>query len=295
VRYAITHRTTYHYADAVDVANHILHLTPRETDRQRVLSAAIRIDPEEIGLHDETDAFGNRATFLTIERQHRVFSAILRAEVEVAPFAPPAATPAWEAVAADVGAAAAADPHGIFDYALPSPRVRPLPAARTYAEPSFPARRPVFDAVRELTRRIRQDFTYDPDATDVATPVATVLRDRRGVCQDFAQVQIAALRAMGLAARYVSGYLRSSDVAAQPEGPDADLRGADASHAWVSVWCGEGGWIDFDPTNDLVVSDGHAVLAWGRDYTDVSPVRGILLGGGPHDLDVAVRMRRLDA
>jgi transglutaminase-like putative cysteine protease len=295
VRYAITHRSTYRYADPVDVANHILHLTPRETPRQRVLSAGIRIDPEEIGLHDEIDAFGNRATFLTIERQHRVFSAILRAEVDVAKFVAPPATPAWDAIAAAVAAAASADPHGIFDYALASPRVRPLPAARAYAEPSFAPGRPILDAVRELTHRIRQDFTYDPGATDVATPVATVLRDRRGVCQDFAQVEIAALRAMGLAARYVSGYLKSSDVAGPPEGPDADLRGADASHAWVGVWCGEAGWIDVDPTNDLIVSDGHAVLAWGRDYTDVSPVRGILLGGGPHDLDVAVRMRRLDA
>ena len=170
-----------------------------------------------------------------------------------------------------------------YQFVFDSQRVGASPELAAYAHDSFPAGRTLLEAVRDLTRRIHQDFSFDTKATEVTTPVETFFEKRRGVCQDFAHLQIACLRSLGLPARYVSGYLRT-----MPPPGRARLAGADASHAWCSAWCPGAGWVDFDPTNDCVPSDGHVTLAWGRDYSDVSPIHGVLFGGARHSLRVAV-------
>jgi len=157
------------------------------------------------------------------------------------------------------------------------------PVLAEYTAPSFTKERPLLEAVADLTGRIHRDFTFDRTATTVATPLQTVFRTRRGVCQDFAHLEIACLRSLGLAARYVSGYLESVPPPDQPR-----LTGADASHAWVSVFCPPVGWVDVDPTNDVLADERHVTVAWGRDYGDVSPLRGVILGGGQHALHVGV-------
>jgi transglutaminase-like putative cysteine protease len=203
----------------------------------------------------------------------------MRATLEV-DFPPPpdaARTPPWEEVRDTL-------PDDAVEFSLESPFVT-TEAATDYAAASFPPSRPVLAGALDLTARIHSDFRYDPEATEIATPVAEVMQGRRGVCQDFAHVELAALRSLGLAARYVSGYIRTSG--------GTRLAGADASHAWISVFCPGTGWVDLDPTNNLVVREDHIVLAWGRDYGDVSPVRGVILGGGEHRLDVAVEVRPL--
>jgi transglutaminase-like putative cysteine protease len=172
-----------------------------------------------------------------------------------------------------------------FEMTFDSPLVAAGAPFAEYAAPSFPAGRPLLEAAIDLTHRIHEEFAYRPGATSVATPIADVLAQRRGVCQDFAQVQIACLRSLGLPGRYVSGYIRTRP----PEGQQS-WAGGDASHAWVSIWCGDAGWIDLDPTNDLLASDEHVTLAWGRDYGDVAPIKGVLLGGGGHTIGVDVRV-----
>ena len=193
------------------------------------------------------------------------------------------ATPPWESVRALLEQDHSPPGLEARQFVYDSHYVKASPALAAYAAPSFPANRPVLEAARDLTRRIHQDFQYDPKATTVATPIQEVLEHRRGVCQDFAHLQIGCLRALGLSARYISGYLRT----VPPPGQER-LVGVDASHAWLSVYCPGWGWVDLDPTNDLIPSDGHLVLAWGRDYDDVSPVKGVNLGGGRHSVIVGV-------
>jgi transglutaminase-like putative cysteine protease len=171
-----------------------------------------------------------------------------------------------------------------------SPHVRTSAELQAYAAPSFPPGRPVLEAVRDLVTRIHQDFIYDATATEVSTPVATVLSARRGVCQDFAHVAIGCLRALGLAGRYVSGYLLTRPPPGRPR-----LVGADASHAWMATWVPRLGWVDFDPTNDLIAGQDHVTIAHGRDFSDVTPIRGIILGGGAHQLAVSVDVAPLDS
>lgn len=290
MKYAISHRTTYTYGEPVDLANHILHLTPRETPWQRVLEAEVLCDPLPLRRSRRLDHFGNTTIQISIEDPHTSFTITASCQVEVAlPYPPsPDSTPAWENVRGQLlGDGFPLSPEA-SEFTYPSPLIPLLDDARAYALPSFPANQPLLYGLRDLTRRIHRDFRFQPGATAVSTPVQDVLRERRGVCQDFAHVQLACLRALGLSARYVSGYLRTLPPPGQYR-----LIGADASHAWVSAWCPGFGWIDLDPTNDLVVAEDHVTLAWGRDYADVSPVRGIILGGGSHSLDVAVQMDEL--
>jgi len=282
VRYRVRHATSYRYAETVDLACHLLHLSPRALPEQRVLAAHITAAPEPSRVVTREDYFGNTVGWLFLDRPHAQFAVTLAAEVEVAPApAPPAAaTPPWETVVATAMRSEAAE------FAFASPMAPAEAAAGSYAAASFPPGRPVLAGLLDLTRRIHQDFAYRPGATSVATPVARVLSERAGVCQDFAHLMIAALRAFGLPARYVSGYVRT-----RPPPGGAARRGADASHAWVGCWLGaEHGWIGLDPTNDLVVQDEHVVLGWGRDFGDVSPLRGIILGGGTHGVSVAVEL-----
>ena len=277
--YRVLHRSEYEYADAVDLASHVLHLRPRSLPHQRVLSARIIADPAPARQSDATDHFGNTATWLFIDRPHDAFTVTAEALVEVRfPDPPaPADTPPWEAVAAEATAAAAAE--FLFD----GPLATGTDAVRAYVAASFPPGRPVLEGLIDLNTRINDEFGFDPEGTTIATPVAQVLAQRAGVCQDFAHLMSAGLRSLGLPARYVSGYIRTRPPPGKPR-----LAGADQSHAWVGCWIGRQGWVDLDPTNAVVVREQHVVLGWGRDYADVSPTRGMILGGGKHSLDVSV-------
>jgi transglutaminase-like putative cysteine protease len=287
MKYRVRHTTTYAYRESVDLAAHMLHLLPRTLPQQAVNSADLDTTPGAARCTEGTDHFGNRVSWLFLDLPHATFEVRLSASVEVGFPAPPeaAATPAWESVAA-ASRAGGAEAWQVAEFAFASPMAPADPAVGAYAAVSFPAGRPVLAGLLDLTARIRRDFTFRSGVTTIATPVAQVLKQRAGVCQDFSHLMIAGLRALGLPARYVSGYIRT-----RPPPGRAARRGADQSHAWVGAWLGPAdGWIGLDPTNNLVVQDEHVVLGWGRDYGDVSPVRGVLLGGGSHKLSVRVEL-----
>jgi transglutaminase-like putative cysteine protease len=237
------------------------------------------------------DFFGNHVTFFVVQEPHRTLTVTAHSKVTVTPLTVPRATdtPAWEQVRERLRQDRSATGLEAYQYVFDSPYVPSLPQLLGYAAPSFPSGRPLLAAVLDLTRRIHADFTYDPRATSVSTPLTEVWQNRRGVCQDFAHLQIGCLRALGLAARYVSGYL----VTQPPPGQSRQV-GADASHAWVSVYCPDSGWIDADPTNNVLPSDRHITVACGRDYSDVSPIKGVFLGGGQHTMEVAVNVVPID-
>jgi len=283
MKYRVRHVTEYMYSEAVTTSHHELHLLPRATPGQTVADESLTISPDPALRRDRLDWFGNPATHLAIHSRHTrlAVTSTFVVDVDRAPVPDDAGT--WEAARDWVRGAADAEARETLDMALPSARAVPSAAARAFAEPSFAPGRPLAEAARDLMHRIHTEFTYDPVATDVATSVDEVLRGRRGVCQDFAHVQLACLRAFGLAARYVSGYLVTHHA------PDEKtLIGADASHAWVSVRLPGGAWLDLDPTNDVVPTDRHIAIAVGRDFGDVTPMRGVLLGGGRHELIVGV-------
>jgi transglutaminase-like putative cysteine protease len=290
MRYEVKHLTRYAYGAPVDLGYHLLRLVPPATDRQRLVSHAIAIEPKPERVGSFEDHFGNEVRHVAIERLHDAFAAELSAVVEVGALAAePPPGPPWEEVAAAIRDDGFTAEHAAGEFAYASPLAPDDAAARAYCAESFPPQRPIVDAVRDLTTRINRDFAYVPGATTVTTPVAEVMRIRRGVCQDFAHVMIAGLRALGLPARYVSGYVRTF-----PPPGGAERRGGDASHAWAAAWCGPAlGWIEFDPTNDLIVGEEHIVLAYGRDFSDVSPLRGVILGGGAHTAEVSVTVKPL--
>jgi transglutaminase-like putative cysteine protease len=286
MRFKLSHTTRYTYASPVDVAHHVLRLDVRRLPVQEVEHARIACEPQAASITARSDHFGNRVTHLRLAHPHDslviAFTATGRVHARVVPDG--RATPPWEVVAGDLRGDGFPEPLAESEFALPSPLAGPFPELVAFARACFPAGAPVLIGARRLTRAIYNAFRYDPAATDVTTPVAQAFRMRAGVCQDFAHLQIAGLRGLGLAARYVSGYLATRPRPGMPA-----LRGFDASHAWASVWCGaQAGWIDLDPTNDCVVGQNHVVAAWGRDYGDVSPVRGVLSGGGAHRLEVGV-------
>jgi transglutaminase-like putative cysteine protease len=285
VLYDIIHRTTYAYTSEVSVSHHVARLTPRALPFQGCWDYQITIDPNPAILTHHEDYFGNRTAFFTVSRPHRtlVITARSRVEVDARPPIAESQSMPWEMARDGLGEDGASLTPEIREFAFPSPFVKRLPGLADYARVSFSAGRPMLEAVLDLTRRIYEDFQFDPKATTVATPLEQVLRNRRGVCQDFAHVQIGCLRAMDLPARYVSGYLETLP----PPGKEK-LAGSDASHAWVQVFVPPVGWVDLDPTNNLVPSDRHVTVAWGRDFDDVSPIRGVIVGGGKHALSVAV-------
>jgi transglutaminase-like putative cysteine protease len=287
MRYAVSHRTSYQYETPVDLADHVAYLQPRAFAGQRVIASSLDIKPMPSRRASHRDHFGNTVDVFRIEAGHRALAVTLHAELDVALPPPPQFTPPWEQLR---DALAAPFPQSVeaAEFVHASPLVDLLDEAREHAAVSFQPGRPVLDAAVDLMQRIKQEFTYAPGSTDVATPLDEVFAQRRGVCQDFAHVQIAGLRALGLAAAYVSGYIRTN-----PRPGSEGLRGADATHAWVAVWCGEA-WVHLDPTNGLIASDEHLVLAWGRDFSDVSPLRGMILGGGDHSYNVAVEVRPLE-
>jgi len=292
MRYRLAHETVYEYAGEVSTSHNVAHLLPRALARQTPIDCRLRIEPTPTTVAPFTDSFGNPCVFFIVEEPHRRLAVHASGDVVVEGAAAPDfdASAAWEALADSVRSARDAAGLEAHEYLFDSPFVKRSRELRQFAVASFPAGRPVLAGARDLCRRIHRDFTYDPEATTLATPIERVLSERHGVCQDFAQVMIGALRSLGVPARYVSGYLRSRP----PAGTEADaakLLGAEASHAWVSVFSREHGWVDFDPTNDLVPSDRHVILGWGRDYDDVSPIHGVTLGGGLQTVKVAVDMR----
>jgi transglutaminase-like putative cysteine protease len=286
MRYLLSHRTTYSYKSSVDSAHHIAHLRARPFPGQTVTSISLTAHPEPSMAVQHLDHFGNQIDILRIDQPHQRFDIEVRAAVDVSfPVPPPAdETPPWEEIAEMLRGDGFPKPIEANEFVYDSPLVPPEDALKAYGALSLKPGRPILDAARELTTRIKADFEYHPGSTDISTPLHEVFEGKAGVCQDFAHVMIAALRAHGLAAGYVSGYIRTVNSA-----EEIALRGADASHAWVAVWCGDtAGWVHLDPTNDLVAHEDHIAVAWGRDFSDVSPLRGVILGGGRHVYSVAV-------
>jgi transglutaminase-like putative cysteine protease len=283
--YRVRHKTTYEYEDPVSVSHHVARLTPRNLPRQTCGGSRLSILPAPPVTSARFDYFGNTLTFFTLDEPHDRLIVEAASDLEVHALAWPdfSASPPWETVRESLAGDHSGEALDAYQFVFDTRRVGSSPLLAAYARESFPEGRPLLAAVLDLTRRIHQDFRFDKNATEVATPVQTFFEKRRGVCQDFAHLQIGCMRSLGLPARYVSGYLRTVPPPGRPR-----LAGADASHAWCSAWCPGAGWVDFDPTNNCVPSDGHITVAWGRDYSDVSPIYGVLLGGARHKLQVEV-------
>lgn len=292
--YQVLHDTHYRYSAPVSLAQQLAHLWPRDCERQLCQERHLTITPSPTRRQDGLDTFGNPLTRLAFERPHDELRVVasLRVEVLAREGLQLEDSPPWEEVVAALGYSGQPLSAGLLEaarYRFQSPYVNLKGVFVDYAADCFAPGRPLLLAVRALMRRIFEEFTFDAAATQVATPLLQVLEERRGVCQDFAHLMLACLRSRGLAARYVSGYLLTRPPPGQPR-----LIGADASHAWVSVYCPRQGWVDFDPTNNLLPALEHITLGWGRDFADVSPLRGVILGGGSHDPDVRVTVTPLD-
>ena len=284
--YDVRHRTTYRYEAPVTFARCVLRLTPQSSISQTVLANSITVTPTPSSTLSRTGPFGERTLTVIVDKPHRalIIEGKSRVDVHALPVDAPAESLAWEAVRTRSFEVRALGPGSPAPYLYPTKRTPLTPAITEYTRASFPLGRPIVEAAAELMTRIRADMTYDSKATEVSTPAAEAFKTRRGVCQDFAHIMISGLRGLGLPAAYVSGYLRTIPPPGRPR-----LQGADATHAWVSVWCGsEIGWIGFDPTNDLLVENDHIILAVGRDFSDVSPVDGIIVGSRKQKLAVAV-------
>lgn len=291
-RYAVRHETRYEYGGDVVHSHHLLHLQPRNFAFQRCLEHALTLDPQPSFNREDVDAFGNAITRLEYDRVHERLAVIAEMQVEIFPrgvVSLEAAEP-WESLRSRLSYHAAALASADLEacrFRMRSSHVALKLAFEEYAADCFTPRRPVAAACQALMRKIHREFKYVPGSTTNRTSIVDVLKSRRGVCQDFAHFMIGCIRSYGLAARYVSGYIRTVRKGG------AAAVGGDASHAWVSVYCPPLGWLDFDPTNDCVIGEDHVTLAWGRDFGDVSPLRGMIVGGGRHKLQVDVRVQPL--
>ncbi|HKQ69013.1 MAG TPA: transglutaminase family protein [Polyangiaceae bacterium] len=285
MRVRVIHETVYEYDEPVTTSHHEVHLTPRDGEGQVCLAHDIAISPTPSAMRERFDYFGNRVRYFGVHESHRSLRIIAKSEVRMSrPSRPlPLWSPAWENVRDLLERDRRPDTLDAYGFTFDSEYASASPDLSAFVAPSFAAGRPLLEAVLDLTRRIFTEFVYDPTATQVSTPIAEVLENRRGVCQDFAHLMIGCLRSLGLPARYVSGYLLTT-----PPPGKARLVGADASHAWVSTYFPDIGWVDFDPTNNLMQSSQHVTVAFGRDFRDVSPLRGVILGGGRHALKVSV-------
>jgi transglutaminase-like putative cysteine protease len=275
-----THVTRYWYSGPVSMCHTEVHLKPRPREHQTVLEFGLEVIPTPDSLLSHEDYFGNEVTFFSIAEPHRELSITSRSVADLEESTPPALelSPAWEDAREETSKRDTPDTFEAGQFVFESPSIRVGTPFAQYAAGSFTAGRPLLSAVEDLSRRIYTEFHYDKRATTIGTPVDEVLASRRGVCQDFAHVMIACLRSLKLPARYVSGYLRTG----------GDFTGEEASHAWVSVWCPVFGWQDFDPTNNVMPRGKHFTVAWGRDYSDVTPVKGVALGGGEQVISVSV-------
>jgi transglutaminase-like putative cysteine protease len=291
MRYLITHKTAYEYSDTVGQSYNEARLLPRLCQHQNLISARLEISPTEADYRIHEDFFGNQVAYFSINEPHQKFSITAISEVQI--FSQVGQLnfgqgTSWEAVQEILKHDRRLEVQDARQYVLDSPFVISSSKLADYARPSFSAGRPLMEAVYDLMRRIHVDFTFDPEFSTVATPLHTVLDHRRGVCQDFAHLAIGCIRSHGLAARYVSGYIETI-----PPPGEEKLTGADASHAWFSVYLPDVGWMDFDPTNNQIPSDQHITVAWGRDYGDVTPLKGVIFGGQNHELKVSVEVERL--
>jgi len=291
MRLHILHETYYRYSAPVALSQQLLHLTPRQLPWQSCHWHRVEVEPKAGEFRRREDYFGNHTVNLLLAAPHESLTVRAESEVTVAPRAQAAlAMPRlpWELAAARLRAIDLPPLVEVSQYLFESPHVERSRELADYAGKSFPRGRTVLEGAVDLMRRIHKDFRFDKTATSVSTPLRQVLKQRAGVCQDFAHLMTGCLRMLGLPARYVSGYLLTEPPPGMPR-----LTGADASHAWVSVWCGESGapyhgWVDLDPTNNCVVDEFHVTLAWGRDFADVTPMRGVILGGGAQELAVRV-------
>jgi transglutaminase-like putative cysteine protease len=291
MKYRVVHRTRYSYGQPVVLCHNEARMQPRGTERQVCRVSTVAIEPDPAQRAEREDFFGNRVLYFAVQEPHEQLTVTASSEVEVASPVPVELerSAAWDA--ARDGPALEDDQAGrtVRQFLLDSECAAAFADAARYAGPSFPPGRPLLAAVRDLTSRIHREFRFDPLSTTVATPVAEVLERRHGVCQDFAHLAISALRSLGFAARYVSGYV---ETVAPPGEPRLD--GSDASHAWFAVYAPDCGWVDFDPTNDCVPDERYVTTAWGRDYADVAPLKGVIFGGGAHSLEVAVDVARCE-
>jgi transglutaminase-like putative cysteine protease len=289
--YNITHRTLYEYAAPVTVSQHVARLEPCSSSLQECERFNLKIFPEPALRKEHSDYFGNRLCFFAIQEVHTRLEVITHSRVTVRPGKNRDAenSLSLEAVASLFRDPVSPEVIEPYQFIFDSPQVRASLELADYARESFGRETPLIEGAKDLTRRIFTDFKYDVKATTVATPLEEVLEKRRGVCQDFAHLGIAFLRSLGLPARYVSGYLRTRPPEGKPR-----LVGADASHAWFSVFCPGTGWVDFDPTNNVQPGEGHITVALGRDFGDVSPVAGIVTGGGKHTVKVSVDVEPLN-
>jgi transglutaminase-like putative cysteine protease len=290
-RFRIIHKTVYSYSSMVTLCHNKAHLTPRDTPFQRCHSNRFQIHPQPSVFTQRADFFGNQTSFFTVQQNHDQLIVNVESEVAVAArsYPVPAETMPWEMVRRSLRGDLTHQGLESFELVFDSPHVTRSQELVDYATPSFGRERPLLEAVLDLNARINRDFKYAPMTTSVSTPISEVLRQRRGVCQDFAHLMIGCLRSMGLAARYVSGYLRTTPPPGRPR-----LVGADASHAWMAVFFPGIGWLDFDPTNNSTPGGSHITLGWGRDYSDVSPIRGVILGGGGQHIGVSVDVSPID-
>jgi transglutaminase-like putative cysteine protease len=289
MKYRILHKTAFRYSEPASLSQNELFLHPRKTETQRVMQSRLTIVPEPQYLQQRTDYFGNTAHVFMVQQPHDALTMNAVSTVEtcltVTPIA--ASTALWESVARRLTAPEGPAELAASQFVFVSPLITVSPEAMAYGRQSFPPGTPVLVGGLDLMRRIFTEFTYDKSATTVDTAVDQVLVDRKGVCQDFAHVAISCMRSLGLAARYVSGYLETSPSPGKPR-----LVGADASHAWVSLFVPDAGWVDLDPTNNMIAGENHITVAWGRDYGDITPVKGVVMGGGVHSLSVTVDVAR---
>jgi transglutaminase-like putative cysteine protease len=294
MKYRVTHRTEYFYSGTITHCHNLAHLRPRDLPGQRCLAHRLAIDPAPVDSADYEDFFGNRVSYFSIQQPHRTLKVVAVSEIQLDEAAkqPPLYNDlAWEEVRARLANPREPELRENRHYVLDSPFAATSPALADYAQSSFPDGRTLIEAVRDLMQRVHREFTYDPGFSSVSTPLSEVLSKRRGVCQDFAHLAIACLRSLGLAARYVSGYLETLPLPGQEK-----RQGADDSHAWFSVFLPAAGWMDFDPTNNQIPQNQHMTTAWGRDFADVTPLKGVIYGGDPgHHLQVSVDVERLDA
>jgi transglutaminase-like putative cysteine protease len=290
LHYKISHVTRYLYPEPVSLCHNIARLTPRRSQLQSVLDSSLTISPQPAIRTERIDFFRNPTTDFTIQDPHRELTLTANHEILVQAAEVQQNLQSWESIRTQLSDTRDEASLEASQFRFESPLIPTSLDYLKYALKSFLPNRPIQEAAWDLTKRIHRDFLYDPQATTVTTTVSEVFKQRRGVCQDFAHFQIACLRSLGLAARYVSGYLATTPPPGRPR-----LIGADASHAWVSVYCGADGWVEFDPTNASLVGNRHILLATGRDYQDVSPVKGVILGGGQHRIEVSVDARVIDS
>lgn len=285
MKYKIVHKTHYAYSEPASLSQNELFLEPRVTETQKVFASHLDIDPKPQYFQKRMDYFGNNAYVFMIQQPHSVLSVTAVSFVEASAPSPhvPENSISWENAVQHITGHQSPEERDAYQFAFDSPLIVTTPSVKEFARVSFPPGKPLLYCALDLIGRIFKEFTYDKTATSIDTPVHQVLANRKGVCQDFAHLTISAFRSMGLAARYVSGYLETL-----PPPGKQKLVGADASHAWLSLYVPNMSWVDLDPTNNLIPGERHVTLAWGRDYGDVTPVKGVVMGGGTHDLSVAV-------